>query len=67
MRTSTYISFFVIDVLGFNVLDAGEYAIAMVFGMIITSVASVDIAFIFAAMLIVLLVPIGMKYRAAKP
>ncbi len=40
MGASTYISFFGIDVLGFSVLEAGEYAMAMVFGMIITSVAS---------------------------
>lgn len=40
MGARTYISFFGIDVLGFSVLEAGEYAMAMVFGMIITSVAS---------------------------
>lgn len=32
-----------------------------------TFIDSVDITFIFAAVLIVLLVPIGMKYKAAKP
>ena len=45
MGASTYISFFGIDVLGFSVLEAGEYAMAMVFGMIITSVTSGGMAY----------------------
>lgn len=40
MGASTYISFFGIDVLGFTVMQAGEYAMAMVIGMILTSVVS---------------------------
>ncbi len=40
MGASTYISFFGINVLGFSVLESGEYAMAMVAGMILTSTVS---------------------------
>ena len=40
MGASTYISFFGINVLGFTAMEAGEYGMAMVAGMMISSIAS---------------------------